>query len=67
MLCAICTQVGREKISEGIKCLQDLVQWCNVITEKGGKPDEIIAYVQSLQPQVEVATTNMFNRLQFFY
>lgn len=49
-----------------MKCLKDLVQWCNVITEKGGRPDEIIAYVQSLEPQVEVATTNMFNLLQFF-
>ncbi|KAJ0092782.1 hypothetical protein Patl1_26530 [Pistacia atlantica] len=60
-------EVGRERISEGMKCLQDLVQWCNMITEKGGKADETIAYVQSLQPQVEVATTNTFNRLQFFF
>ncbi|XP_031249080.1 uncharacterized protein LOC116106913 isoform X2 [Pistacia vera] len=49
-------EVGRERISEGMKCLQDLVQWCNMITEKGGKADETIAYVQSLQPQVEEIT-----------
>lgn len=48
-------QVRREKISERMKYLQDLVPGCNKITGKAGMLDEIINYVQSLQRQVEVA------------
>lgn len=47
-------QVRREKISERMKYLQDLVPGCNKITGKAGMLDEIINYVQSLQRQVEV-------------
>ncbi|TKY75397.1 Transcription factor bHLH63 [Spatholobus suberectus] len=43
----------REKISERMKYLQDLVPGCNKITGKAGMLDEIINYVQSLQRQVE--------------
>ncbi|CAL2278642.1 unnamed protein product [Prunus armeniaca] len=46
-------QVRREKISERMKYLQDLVPGCNKITGKAGMLDEIINYVQSLQRQVE--------------
>ncbi|KAF9591152.1 hypothetical protein IFM89_002107, partial [Coptis chinensis] len=45
--------VRREKISERMKYLQDLVPGCNTITGKAGMLDEIINYVQSLQRQVE--------------
>lgn len=44
----------REKISERMKFLQDLVPGCEKITGKAGMLDEIINYVQSLQRQVEV-------------
>lgn len=47
-------QVRREKISERMRFLQDLVPGCNKITGKAGMLDEIINYVQSLQRQVEV-------------
>ncbi|KAF2299649.1 hypothetical protein GH714_002197 [Hevea brasiliensis] len=47
------TKVRREKISERMKYLQDLVPGCNKITGKAGMLDEIINYVQSLQRQVE--------------
>lgn len=47
-------QVRREKISERMKYLQDLVPGCNKVTGKAGMLDEIINYVQSLQRQVEV-------------
>ncbi|KAB1995323.1 hypothetical protein ERO13_A13G059566v2 [Gossypium hirsutum] len=46
--------VRREKISERMKYLQDLVPGCNKITDKAGMLNEIINYVQSLQRQVEV-------------
>lgn len=48
------SQVRREKISERMRFLQDLVPGCNKITGKAGMLDEIINYVQSLQRQVEV-------------
>ncbi|KAM7479312.1 hypothetical protein LguiA_027525 [Lonicera macranthoides] len=47
------SDVRREKISERMKYLQDLVPGCNKITGKAGMLDEIINYVQSLQRQVE--------------
>ncbi|KAM0844038.1 hypothetical protein ACQ4PT_057319 [Festuca glaucescens] len=43
----------REKISERMKLLQDLVPGCNKVTGKTVMLDEIINYVQSLQRQVE--------------
>lgn len=47
-------QVRREKISERMKLLQDLVPGCNKVIGKALMLDEIINYVQSLQRQVEV-------------
>lgn len=43
----------REKISERMKFLKDLVPGCNKIIGEPSVLDEIIAYVQSLQNQVE--------------
>ncbi|KAI3969876.1 hypothetical protein MKX01_038344 [Papaver californicum] len=50
---SLAERVRREKISERMKYLQDLVPGCNKITGKAGMLDEIISYVQSLQRQVE--------------
>ncbi|XP_019072101.1 transcription factor bHLH74 isoform X3 [Vitis vinifera] len=49
----LCLQVRREKISERMRLLQELVPGCNKITGKAVMLDEIINYVQSLQQQVE--------------
>ncbi|KAJ1275437.1 hypothetical protein BS78_05G135400 [Paspalum vaginatum] len=46
-------RVRREKISERMKLLQDLVPGCSKVTGKAVMLDEIINYVQSLQRQVE--------------
>ncbi|KAL0307980.1 UNVERIFIED_CONTAM: Transcription factor, partial [Sesamum angustifolium] len=46
-------QVRRERISERMRLLQELVPGCNKITGKAMMLDEIINYVQSLQQQVE--------------
>lgn len=50
---SLAERVRREKISERMKLLQDLVPGCNKITGKAVMLDEIINYVQSLQKQVE--------------
>ncbi|XP_017633034.1 transcription factor bHLH63-like [Gossypium arboreum] len=50
---SLAERVRREKISERLKYLQNLVPGCNKITGKAGMLDEIINYVQSLQHQVE--------------
>lgn len=50
---SLAERVRREKISERMKYLQDLVPGCNNIIGKAGLLDEIINYVQSLQRQVE--------------
>ncbi|EYU37805.1 hypothetical protein ABFS82_02G022600 [Erythranthe guttata] len=50
---SLAERVRREKISERMKYLQDLVPGCDKITGKAGMLDEIINYVQSLQRQVE--------------
>ncbi|KAI4318348.1 hypothetical protein MLD38_032067 [Melastoma candidum] len=50
---SLAERARREKISERMKFLQDLVPGCNKITGKAGMLDEIINYVQSLQRQVE--------------
>ncbi|KAF8405240.1 hypothetical protein HHK36_010141 [Tetracentron sinense] len=65
---SLAERVRREKISERMKYLQDLVPGCNKITGKAGMLEEIINYVQSLQRQVEflsmkLATVNP--RLEF--
>ncbi|XP_057773305.1 transcription factor bHLH78-like isoform X2 [Salvia miltiorrhiza] len=50
---SLAERVRREKISERMKALQDLVPGCNKVTGKAVMLDEIINYVQSLQRQVE--------------
>eukprot|EP00250_Pteridium_aquilinum_P021929 c25264_g3_i1 orf=570-1769(+) len=50
---SLAERVRREKISERMRFLQDLVPGCNKITGKAMILDEIINYVQSLQNQVE--------------
>ncbi|CAH2054654.1 unnamed protein product [Thlaspi arvense] len=50
---SLAERVRREKISERMKLLQDLVPGCNKVTGKALMLDEIINYVQSLQQQVE--------------
>ncbi|PIA52695.1 hypothetical protein AQUCO_01000514v1 [Aquilegia coerulea] len=51
---SLAERVRREKISERMRYLQDLVPGCNKIIGKAGMLDEIINYVQSLQRQVEM-------------
>ncbi|KAG5245752.1 basic helix-loop-helix family protein [Salix suchowensis] len=50
---SLAERVRREKISERMRMLQELVPGCNKITGKAMMLDEIINYVQSLQQQVE--------------
>lgn len=50
---SLAERVRREKISERMKLLQDLVPGCNKVTGKALMLDEIINYVQSMQRQVE--------------
>ncbi|KAI4967680.1 hypothetical protein ZWY2020_019666 [Hordeum vulgare] len=47
-------EVRREKISQRMKLLQDLVPGYNKVVGKAVMLDEIINYVQSLQRQVEM-------------
>ncbi|KAG6477921.1 hypothetical protein ZIOFF_061353 [Zingiber officinale] len=51
---SLAERVRRERISQRMKCLQELVPGCSKITGKAGMLDEIINYVQSLQRQVEL-------------
>nr|WQQ41755.1 bHLH13 protein [Camellia japonica] len=50
---SLAERVRREKISERMKVLQDIVPGCSKVTGKAVMLDEIINYVQSLQQQVE--------------
>ncbi|CAN6485536.1 unnamed protein product [Victoria cruziana] len=50
---SLAERVRREKISERMKMLQELVPGCDKVTGKALMLDEIINYVQSLQNQVE--------------
>ncbi|KAF5752988.1 Basic helix-loop-helix DNA-binding superfamily protein putative isoform 1 [Tripterygium wilfordii] len=50
---SLAERARREKISNKMKCLQELVPGCNKVIGKTGMLDEIINYVQSLQRQVE--------------
>ncbi|KAG6504161.1 hypothetical protein ZIOFF_036492 [Zingiber officinale] len=50
---SLAERVRREKISQRMKLLQDLVPGCSKVTGKAVMLDEIINYVQSLQRQVE--------------
>nr|CAD1820274.1 unnamed protein product [Ananas comosus var. bracteatus] len=68
---SLAERVRREKISERMKFLQDLVPGCNKVFRCDGKAvmlDEIINYVQSLQRQVEFLSmklATMNPRLEF--
>ncbi|KAJ6735615.1 TRANSCRIPTION FACTOR BHLH FAMILY-RELATED [Salix viminalis] len=68
---SLAERVRREKISERMRMLQELVPGCNKITGKAVMLDEIINYVQSLQQQVEflsmkLATVNpeLYNEVE---
>ncbi|XP_062212730.1 transcription factor BHLH089-like [Phragmites australis] len=50
---SLAERARREKISERMKVLQDLIPGCNKVTGKASVLDEIINYIQSLQCQVE--------------
>ncbi|KAG8654040.1 hypothetical protein MANES_05G094700v8 [Manihot esculenta] len=50
---SLAERARREKISERMKILQDLVPGCNKVIGKALVLDEIINYIQSLQRQVE--------------
>lgn len=50
---SLAERARREKISERMKILQDLVPGCNKVIGKSLVLDEIINYIQSLQRQVE--------------
>lgn len=50
---SLAERARRERISERMKILQDLVPGCNKVIGKALVLDEIINYVQSLQRQVE--------------
>ncbi|CAO2173483.1 unnamed protein product [Urochloa humidicola] len=50
---SLAERVRRERISQRMKVLQDLVPGCNKVIGKALMLDEIINYVQSLQRQVE--------------
>ncbi|KAG2693614.1 hypothetical protein I3760_08G104600 [Carya illinoinensis] len=50
---SLAERVRREKISERMKILRDLVPGCNKVTGKVVVLDEIINYIQSLQHQVQ--------------
>ncbi|XP_030553200.1 transcription factor bHLH77-like isoform X2 [Rhodamnia argentea] len=56
---SLAERVRREKISQKMKALQDLVPGCNKVTGKAMMLDEIINYVQSLQRQVEFLSMKM--------
>lgn len=58
---SLAERVRREKISERMKLLQDLVPGCNQITGRTVVLDEIINYVQSLQQQVEFLSMKLAN------
>ncbi|KAL0916851.1 hypothetical protein M5K25_014395 [Dendrobium thyrsiflorum] len=50
---SLAERARREKISERMKILQDLVPGCNKVIGKASVLDEIINYIQALQRQVE--------------
>ncbi|GMH26197.1 hypothetical protein Nepgr_028040 [Nepenthes gracilis] len=65
---SLAERVRREKISERLKFLQDLVPGCSKVTGKAVMLDEIINYVQSLQRQVEFLSMKLATvdpRLEF--
>ncbi|KAE8662666.1 Transcription factor bHLH79 [Hibiscus syriacus] len=50
---SLAERARRERLSERMKILQDLVPGCNKVIGKALVLDEIINYIQSLQQQVE--------------
>ncbi|OAY66501.1 Transcription factor BPE [Ananas comosus] len=50
---SLAERARRDKISERMKILQDLVPGCNKVIGKASVLDEIINYIQALQRQVE--------------
>lgn len=56
---SLAERIRRERISERMKVLQDLVPGCDKITGKAIMLDEIINYVLSLQHQVEFLSTKL--------
>ncbi|KAF5796771.1 putative transcription factor bHLH family [Helianthus annuus] len=50
---SLAERARRDKISERMKILQDLVPGCNKVIGKATILDEIINYIQSLQHQIE--------------
>ncbi|XP_004503790.1 uncharacterized protein [Cicer arietinum] len=56
---SLAERVRREKISDRMKILQQLVPGCDKVNGKALVLDEIINYVQSLQNQVEVMFLSM--------
>ncbi|XP_020111201.1 transcription factor bHLH62-like isoform X2 [Ananas comosus] len=56
---SLAERVRREKISERMKLLQNLVPGCNKVMGKALMLDEIINYVQSLQRQVELLSMKL--------
>lgn len=60
---SLAERVRREKMSERMKFLQDLVPGCRKVTGKAVMLDEIINYVQSLQRQVEVRTLRPISQI----
>lgn len=65
---SLAERLRREKISERMKLLQDLVPGCDKVTGKALMLDEIINYVQSLQRQVEFLSMKLASvnpRLEF--
>eukprot|EP00897_Mesotaenium_endlicherianum_P004124 jgi/Mesen1/373/ME000010S_10836 len=56
---SLAERVRREKISERMKVLQDLVPTCTKVTGKALMLDEIINYVRSLQLQVELLSSKL--------
>ncbi|XP_045823294.1 transcription factor bHLH137-like [Trifolium pratense] len=64
---SLAERVRREKISERMKILQQLVPGCDKITGKALVLDEIINYVQSLQNQVEFLSMKLASVNPIFF
>ncbi|GKV17406.1 hypothetical protein SLEP1_g27921 [Rubroshorea leprosula] len=64
---SLAERVRREKISERMKILQQLVPGCDKVTGKALILDEIINYVQSLQNQVEFLSLKLSSLNPLFY
>lgn len=64
---SLAERVRREKISERMKILQQLVPGCDRVTGKALVLDEIINYVQSLQNQVEFLSMKLASVNPIFF